>query len=218
MSYLADTAVYAKPSGSYGYLGQLVHIAPDPPNPETVINVRLSNGTSFYTAGGTTVSGGAVLTGDQGAPNLLSAAWPVKLSDGNALFGTSTNPLFFRLFSGSVGAVPDTPVFVTGSVYIINTQAGGQNATVTNLTASSDSQLFLAPNVNRRGAIIANDSPENLYVKFGAVASSISYTYRVPPGGTLELPMGSTTPFYLGRIDGAWQLTTGSAMVTEVTV
>jgi hypothetical protein len=100
VSYLADTAVRTKPSGSSGELGQLVYIAPDPANPETFINVRLSNGTGYYNAGGTTISGGAALSADQGSPGLLSAAWPVKLSNGSAMIGVEATPLWI---TGSIG-------------------------------------------------------------------------------------------------------------------
>jgi hypothetical protein len=113
MSYLADTAVYAKPSNASGSLGQLVYIAPDPANPEAFLNVRLTNGDGFYTAGGTTVSGGAVLTSDQGAPGLLSSAWPVKLSDGSSVVGVEATPLWV---TGSIGLTSMMFTTISGSV------------------------------------------------------------------------------------------------------
>lgn len=169
-------------------------------DPGQYVNVRLVNGAAFYTAGGTSVSGGSVLMADQGAPALMSDAWPVKLSDGSGQIGTNASP-----------------IIVSGSVFILNPSVGGMNASVTNLTSSASSQLFLGANSARRAVVITNDSPENLYVKFGSVAQLVSYTYRIGPGGTLELPMGSLTPAYLGRIDGVWYAATGSAMITEVT-
>jgi hypothetical protein len=129
LSYLADTAVDAKPSGSYGNLGQLVYIAPDPSNPETFINVRLSNGSGYYTAGGTTVSGGATLTADQGAPGLLSAAWPVKLSNGSAMIGVEATPLWV---TGTIGlaTLAGSITVLSGSVFGL--LVGGQPTTQTN--------------------------------------------------------------------------------------
>ena len=55
MSYLSDTVVTAKPTGaldpSQTVYGQVAYLAPDPPDPDFYINVRLSNGSGYYTAG-----------------------------------------------------------------------------------------------------------------------------------------------------------------------
>ncbi len=108
-------------------------------DPGQYINIRLTNGTAFYTAGGTSVSGGGVLTADQGSPNLLANAWPFKLTDGSNVLATSANPAWVtgsitvtnpdsRTISGSitgllVGGVPlasTNPLWVTGSVGVTN--------------------------------------------------------------------------------------------------
>lgn len=66
-------------------LGIGVRLVPDADRPDKYLNIRLSNGTSFYTAGGTSVSGGGVLTADQGTPGLLAGA---SVSDiGEAVLG-----------------------------------------------------------------------------------------------------------------------------------
>lgn len=86
-------------------------------------------------------------------------------------------------------------------------------ATLTNVAGSATSVSLLAANTARRQVIIWNDSTALLYVKFGATASTTSFTFQVVGGGYLELPM----PVYTGAIDGIWVTATGSARITELT-
>jgi hypothetical protein len=69
----------------------------------------------------------------------------------------------------------------------------------------------LASNANRLGASIYNDSTAILYAKFGATASTTSFTQRIEGGGTYEIPFG-----YTGIIDCIWASATGSARTTEL--
>lgn len=102
-------------------LGIGVRPVPDENRPDRYLNIRLSNGTAFYTAGGTSVSGGAVLTADQGAPNLISAAWPIKITDGASVFGPVNFPFNVVLSSGGLGVgVPANPLYVSGTVSVEN--------------------------------------------------------------------------------------------------
>ena len=89
-------------------------------------------------------------------------------------------------------------------------------ATLSNTSASATNVTLLASNSSRLGAIIVNDSAATLYVKFGATASSTSYTYRVDPYGVLEFP-GPGVPVYTGIVDGIWDSATGAARATELT-
>lgn len=80
--------------------------------------------------------------------------------------------------------------------------------------ASSDSNVTLkAANASRRGLIIFNDSSAVLYIKFGATASSSSFTVKVAAGGYWEMPL----PIYQGIVDGIWASANGNARVTELT-
>lgn len=136
MSHVGDA--YFTGSVPDGALGIAVRPAPDD-DPTKYLTIRLSNGASFYTAGGTSVSGGSVLAADQGSPGLHSSAWPVKLSDGAATLGVTGNRLWstgsFRVdnpdgmaISGSVvgllvGGVSHSstnPIWVTGSIGVTN--------------------------------------------------------------------------------------------------
>ncbi len=85
-------------------------------------------------------------------------------------------------------------------------------ATLTNVAGSATSVALLAANTARVGVIVHNDSTATLFVKFGATASSSSYTYRVEPNATLELPFG-----YTGQLDAIWSSAAGNARVTELT-
>lgn len=84
------------------------------------------------------------------------------------------------------------------------------NSTATSLTASITSQLLVAANTTRLGVAIFNDSTTQLFLKFGASATSNSYSLRMMPDDYLEVPYG-----YTGQIDGLWFSATGSARITE---
>jgi hypothetical protein len=78
---------------------------------------------------------------------------------------------------------------------------------------SATSVTVLAANTQRLGAVVVNDSDQILYLKAGATATTSDYTYKVLPGGTVEIPFG-----YSGVLDGIWAAnSTGSARVTEFT-
>lgn len=87
-------------------------------------------------------------------------------------------------------------------------------AATSNVGQSVAAVTILAANSARRGFVIENDSEDllaDLFVKFGAGASSSSYTRRVKPGEAWDRRGG-----YTGAITGAWSATgSGSARVTE---
>ena len=85
---------------------------------------------------------------------------------------------------------------------------------ITSVASAATSTSILASNANRRMAIMVNDADKNVYVKLGATASTTSFSYKLAPGQTLELPM----PVYTGAIDAIWDAgPTGSMRVTEIT-
>ncbi len=88
-------------------------------------------------------------------------------------------------------------------------------ATLSNVNANGASSVtVLASNANRKGAMIFNDSSASLYLKFGATASTTSFTVLIPGNGYYEVPGPSV---YTGIMDGIWSATSGAARVTEVT-
>ncbi len=92
-------------------------------------------------------------------------------------------------------------------------QTGAATATLANVSSSATNVTLQASNSSRRGLSIFNDSSDILYVKFGATASSTSFTVKMLPGSYYEMP----TPVYTGIVDGIWSVATGSARMTEIT-
>ena len=98
------------------------------------------------------------------------------------------------LVNGTDG-VTIRPLKVDAQGRVVTTQRAS-TASVSTVSASSTSQTLLNSNVNRIGAMITNDSQYTLYVKFGAVASTTSYTVRLTSNAYYEVPFG-----YSGSID-----------------
>lgn len=94
------------------------------------------------------------------------------------------------------------------------TQQGSSSATLANVNDTASSTTLLASNAARRGATIFNDSTVSLYVKFGATASTTSFTVLMAAQAYYELP--ATPSVYTGVIDGIWASdASGAARVTE---
>lgn len=85
-------------------------------------------------------------------------------------------------------------------------------ATLSNVSGSATSVTVLAANSARVGATVYNDSTAICYLKFGATASTTSFTVKLAADTYYEVPGG-----YTGVIDGIWASATGSARVTELT-
>lgn len=86
-------------------------------------------------------------------------------------------------------------------------------STVTSVASSASSVSLLASNTSAKLRTFYNDSTQVLYIKFGATASTTSYTVQVAAGGYYEVPQ----PLYTGAIDGIWASANGNARITEVT-
>ena len=94
-------------------------------------------------------------------------------------------------------------------------EEGWATATLSSVTASLSSQLALAANTARRGAILFNDADARCLVCYGVTASASRVSLPVGPGQFIAIP----TPIYTGRIDVIWEsgLTAGTLFVTEQT-
>lgn len=138
------------------------------------LNIRLSNGDAFYTAGGTSVSGGSIMTADQGAPSLLSSAWPVKITDGSSILGTIDSPQHVILVSGSdVVGTQTHPVYVSGTVLISNPQQ-----TTTALSGSAVAVLIGGVQIAQNNPVPVQqlDVP-NLQYRYDIGTGTIYYGY-----------------------------------------
>lgn len=86
-----------------------------------------------------------------------------------------------------------------------------QSATLANVASSASSVTVFAANGAARARTIYNDSTAVLYLKFGATASTTSYTVQLASGDYYEFPQ----PVYGGVVDGIWASANGAARTTE---
>lgn len=102
--------------------------------------------------------------------------------------------------------------FLIDSARKIITRSYCDTGGTSSVSGSATSVTLLASNTARLGATITNDSTAILYVKFGATASTTSYTVKMQPDQYFEVPFG-----YRGIIDGIWASAAGAARITELT-
>jgi hypothetical protein len=86
-----------------------------------------------------------------------------------------------------------------------------QTATLANVAASATSVVLFAAKGGAAARTVYNDSSDTLYVKFGATASTTSFTVQMASETYLEFPQ----PLYGGLVHGIWSGTNGAARVTE---
>lgn len=86
-------------------------------------------------------------------------------------------------------------------------------ATKTNVTSVTTSTTLLSANVNRRAALIFNDSTSLLYISLGTGATSISsFSVRIAAGTLYVLDI----PLWTGAVTGLWSAVNGAARVTDI--
>jgi hypothetical protein len=84
-------------------------------------------------------------------------------------------------------------------------------ATLANVSGSASSVTLQALNANRLAVEVFNDSTATLYVKYGASASTTSFTRKLFAGEAFREEL------YTGIITGIWESATGAARMTELT-
>ena len=84
------------------------------------------------------------------------------------------------------------------------------SVTPSTVPSATTNTVILAANASRKGALITNSSTSNLYLEFGANATTTSYSVAVLPGYTYEVPFN-----WLGVINGVWSSANGNATVRE---
>ncbi len=85
-------------------------------------------------------------------------------------------------------------------------------STPTTVASSTSNTTILAANSNRKGGTIWNDSTANLFIEFGATATTSVFTAKLSAGGYYEVPFN-----YTGVISGIWSAANGNALVRELT-
>ncbi len=86
-----------------------------------------------------------------------------------------------------------------------------QSATLANVASSATNATLWAAAASVKGRVVYNDSTAILYLKFGATASTSSYTVQIASQGYFEFP----APVYGGQVDGIWASANGNARLTS---
>ena len=86
-----------------------------------------------------------------------------------------------------------------------------QSATLASVASSNTSVSLWADAAQANGRIVFNDSSAVLYLKFGATASTSSYTVQIAAGASYEF----SQPVYSGAVDGIWASANGNARLTS---
>ncbi|MER6374863.1 hypothetical protein ABT255_42375 [Streptomyces mirabilis] len=79
------------------------------------------------------------------------------------------------------------------------------------IPSSASSVILFPPAGSGSARVVWNDSTATLYLKFGAVASTTSFTVKLAPGAYYEFPQ----PLYVGQVDGIWDSANGFARLTS---
>jgi hypothetical protein len=178
------------------------------------------DGTNFFTLVGSRTDTGIAETGGTTLTN-TTRAWDVQVGAWTQFrvrataytSGTAT-----ILMSLQTMAVEPVPTVVQGpnsgsAVSWYFNYAPSTTATLTNVSGSASNVTLLASNTSARVRTAYNDSTAVLYLKFGATASTTSYTVQIPPNGYYEFPQ----PLYNGIVDGIWSAANGAVRLTEET-
>jgi hypothetical protein len=194
----------------------------------TLPNVTLASQANPFTtaipisdnAGSITVDGTVAAT-QSGTWNIANVTGTVSLPTGAATESTLST-LNGKVTTCNTGAVTISTALPVGNNNIGDVDIASlpavvaatySTSSVTSVVSAAVSTSILASNANRRMAIMTNDTDKNVYVKLGATASTTSFSYKLTPGQTLELPI----PMYTGAIDAIWDASpTGSMRVTEI--
>lgn len=82
---------------------------------------------------------------------------------------------------------------------------------ITTVASSLANTVILAANANRKGAMIYNNSSQNLRLALANVDATVSFSLVLPPTSSFTLNNGD----YTGVIRGCWEVVNGDARVTE---
>lgn len=92
-----------------------------------------------------------------------------------------------------------------------------RTATVSSVASSASSVvLFAAAEPNAADLrIVHNDSSAILYIKYGATASTTSFTAKLAADASYTFPVGRGGAIYTGVVHGIWASANGFARLTE---
>ena len=201
------------------------------------INITSSFAFPVWVTGSVLTGGGIASTVSQGNAGSIGQSWFIEITDGTKVLGTgSSAPLFVTGAVGissiastvnitgstTINSIASTvtttgsnfvfnntsqPLFVTGTISLPR----APNTVVTGFGASTTSVTLLGANSSRSRALLYMDGAATAYIKFGAVASTSSFSLKVNSNGYYETPDS-----YTGRIDAVFSVD-NSALVLRVT-
>ena len=91
------------------------------------------------------------------------------------------------------------------------------NSVTANVSSSASNVTLVAARKGRLGCLIYNDSTQVLYLKYGATATTDSFTVVLPAGSTpTPDALHRVEAGYTGIIDGIWASANGKARITEL--
>ena len=164
--------------------------------PGNVVSVTDNGGSLTVDNGGTF----AVQAAQSGTWNINNIAGTISLPTGAA---TETSvAAVAATASGSNLRVTET----------IPNPVRSSAAMVASVAASATNVTLLGSNGSRVGFAVYNDSASVCYLKFGATASSTSFTVLLSAGSYYEYAGHGV---YTGQVDAIWATATGSARVTS---
>jgi hypothetical protein len=160
---------------------ELLLVMPLGTGPSGSVNVNMVGGNISLSASlGSTV--------DQGNPNTLGSAWPVKVSDG-------------------VGSA-----VITGSALSVG-QMQPSRTVLTQISASVVGSFVVLSASNRIRFDLFNNASASLWVALGPGASLSNWSFTLPTLNMYESP----TPAYNGIVTGWWVgVTSGTVQITEL--
>lgn len=92
-------------------------------------------------------------------------------------------------------------------------QEAASAATLSSVNSTASNTAILAADPDTVHVTIYNSDENALLIKYGATASASSFTYRIRPGETWDMPYR-----YVGQIDGIWEANgAGTAFITKLT-
>ena len=107
-----------------------------------------------------------------------------------------------------------SPIGVDATGTMFTRDAPSNTPSLANVAGSVTSVTIRAANAARRSLIIYNDSASDVYIAYGATASTTSFTILLPSLGTTTI----TGSEYAGLVTGIWNTAVGNARVTETVI
>jgi hypothetical protein len=83
---------------------------------------------------------------------------------------------------------------------------------ISSVSADTASTVIVPSNTDRKGIILWNNSTSTAYIKFGLIASTTSFTWKLTAQTGYEFP----TPIYIGEVTAVWDAAIGTMLVTEM--